>query len=171
MQRRLLAVPQAGELRDICRGGVRGGDRVYHAATVGTDVQLHPEVPLISLPRLAHLGVARLRRFLHRIGRAADRGIDDDTRLQQELPLLEQMQELADRDLVGHGVVQQIDASEAPHPLRVVQHVVRLQVREMEPLLEEVDPEHRRHRQWAPAAPRLREYGATSASTVANGIT
>lgn len=47
---------------------------------VDPDVRLHPEIPLIVLLGLMHLGVAGLALVLRRRRRVNDRGIDDAAR-------------------------------------------------------------------------------------------
>ena len=140
---------------------------------VRPDVQLHPEMPRVPLPRLLHLGIARLRRILRRAGRGDDRRVDDRPALQQQPlrgeqlldrledrrgqpVLLEQVAEAQDRRLVGHHVVPELDAGEPPHRLAVVDRVLGLRVGEIEPLLQEVDPQHLLEPQRLPPLPGLR---------------
>jgi hypothetical protein len=52
------------------------------------------------------------------------------------------MAEARDRRLVGDHVLAQLHPGEAPHRLAVVDRILRLRVREVEPLLEEADPQH-----------------------------
>src|SRR6201993_2030318 len=57
----LLAVQQLGQHRavgDIGRGGHHGVDRL--GAAVDPEMRLHPEIPLVALLRLMHLGIACL---------------------------------------------------------------------------------------------------------------
>jgi hypothetical protein len=105
-----------------------------------------------------------------------DRGIDDRARLQQEafrgqevahggkdrggeVVLLQAVPEPQDRGLVGHHVLAQLDARKPPHRLAVVDRVFGLGIREIEPLLEEVDPQHLLEPQGLAALPGLRIVG------------
>jgi hypothetical protein len=56
--------------------------------------------------------------------------------------LLEEVTEAPDRRLVRDLVVAQLHAGEAPHRLAVVDRIFRLRIRQVEPLLQEVDPQH-----------------------------
>ncbi len=65
---------QSGHLCRIGLVGRRGGDRVDQPAIgVHADVRLHPNVPLIALLRLMHLGNASALGILRRTGRCNDR--------------------------------------------------------------------------------------------------
>src|SRR5437773_9983648 len=136
---------------------------------VYTDVGLHPEVPLVTLLRLLHLGVPLAVLILGRTGRVDDGGIDDGTggnlqalRLQmsvdrgKQLPAqimaLEQMTKAQDRGLVGRRLAPQINAHKLPHRQRVVQRFLRRRIRKVEPLLQEIDPQHPFQPNWRPSA-------------------
>jgi len=80
VQRRLLSMHELWQLRDVRRRGVSGGERMHHAARIRPHMQLHPEVPLIALARLLHLGIARFRGVLCRAWRGDNRGVDDGGR-------------------------------------------------------------------------------------------
>src|SRR5690606_36110326 len=71
-------------------------------------------------------------------------------RLGQAVPLQE-VTEAEDGRLVGHGVLAQLDAHEAPHGLAVVDGVLGLGIGEVEPLLQEVDAEHLLEAQGRPS--------------------
>ena len=171
-ERRLAAAHQVRELTDIGHRRVGRRERVHHAARIGADMNLHADVPLLAFARLLHLGIARLRRILRRAGRSNDRRVDNRARLQQQpllgeqrlhrlkhrgrqLMLLSEMPKPQDRRLIGHRILAQLHARKAPHRFRVVQHVLRLRIGEIEPLLQEVHAQHRLEREWASAPPRL----------------
>ncbi len=60
-----LAVQQLRHFRQVGHVRCRGGDGVYEARFhIHADVRLHAEVPLLALPGLVHLRIARLRRIL-----------------------------------------------------------------------------------------------------------
>jgi hypothetical protein len=98
----------------------RGLDRMNQlAAAVDPEMSLHPEIPLVSLVCLVHLGIARLVGIFGRRRRIDDCRIDDRAgghfhSLRRQMPLhfveqrltqivrFEQMTEAAHRRLVGH---------------------------------------------------------------------
>ena len=59
-----------------------------------------------------------------------------------ELVALQQVAELADRRLVRRAFDPEIDADEAAHRHRVVQRFLHRRVRQVEPQLQEVNPQH-----------------------------
>ena len=141
-----------------------------------------PKYHCLPLPRLLHLRIARLRRILRRARRRDDRRIDDRARLEQQALAPPAARTAANIcavswccssrcrkrrivDSSGHRVLAQLDAREAAHRLAVVQHVFRLRVREIEPLLQEVHPQHRLERQRAAAATRLRRSAASTSAS------
>src|SRR5712691_5292650 len=56
--------------------------------------------------------------------------------------LLQQVAKAQNRGLVRHHLVAQLDACKATHRLAVVDRVFRLRLRQVEPLLQEVNPQH-----------------------------
>jgi hypothetical protein len=50
--------------------------------------------------------------------------------------------ELAHRGFVWHRLAPEIDSDKLPHPRRVIQCLFYGRVREVEPLLQKVDPQH-----------------------------
>src|ERR1700688_2405974 len=56
--------------------------------------------------------------------------------------LLQQMAKAQNRGLVRHHLVAQLDPDKATHRLTVVDRVFRLRVRQVEPLLQEIDAQH-----------------------------
>src|SRR5690606_30567210 len=146
---------------------------VYDAPNVRPHVDLHPEVPLVPLLRLPHLGIALALLILRRTRGLDDSGIHYGPGPEQEALLLQQfpdfgehrlgqvvplqeVTEAEDRGLVGHGVLAQLDAHEAPHGLAVVDGVLGLGIGEVEPLLQEVDAEHLLEAQGRPSLALLR---------------
>ena len=130
---------------------------------VCADMDLHAEVPLVTLLGLMHFGIALLFPVLRRGWRVDDRRIDHRTALEQqallrervvddvhhlcgEAMLFEQVPELEDRRLVGHRVIGQIQPGKATHRLDLVQRIFHRRIRQGVPLLHEVDPQHRRQR-------------------------
>ena len=80
-----------GRVRDAGANGqltVRADSGFYSRAVVAADVELHPEVPLVSLAGLMHLGIPRLGPILGRRRGADDAGIDDRPGLRPELQSL-----------------------------------------------------------------------------------
>src|SRR6185312_3908964 len=170
----LLAVKELGHLSAVVR--VRGGsaEAVYDAASVGTHVSLHPEMPVFPLLRLVHLRVSRSLGILGGGRSGNDRRIHNRAGLQQqslllqeladlrkdalaELVLLEQMPKAQDRRLVRNRILGELDTGKAAHRLRVVQRVLHRRVREVDPVLHEVDTQHpfQRHRLGAVAGLRI----------------
>ena len=169
----LLAVQQLLHASDV--GFVRraGRDTVHHASPVGAHVQLHAEVPVLALPGLVHLRIALGFLVLGRAWRCDDRRIDDRARSEQQPSpleqtanlgedrlgqpvLLQQMPEAQDRGLVRDRVLGELDAGEAAHRLDVVERVFSLRIRQVEPLLHEVHPQHPLKPQRRPALACLR---------------
>jgi hypothetical protein len=73
-----VAVQQAGQHRAVGDIGRRRHDRVDQlAAAVDPKISFHPDVPLVSLLRLMHLGVSGLVGILRRGRRIDYRGIND----------------------------------------------------------------------------------------------
>jgi len=100
----LLAMQQVSHLVQVMLIGGRGNQAVSQA-TLGIDpyVGLHPEVPLIALLGLMHLGVALLGFVFGRAGSLNDGGIDQRPLLHHDAglrePMVEGLEELA-RQLV-----------------------------------------------------------------------
>ncbi len=55
---------------------------------------------------------------------------------------LQQVTEVQDRRLVRHRLATEVDADEPPHGQRVIQRLLRRRVRQIEPVLQEVHPQH-----------------------------
>ena len=106
-----------------------------------------------------HLGVTLLLPVLGRGRRRDDRGIHDRAGADLQSVILQvlgnqfkqpstqvvglqQMAELVDRGLVGHGYLTQIDARETAHRPRVVQDLLHRWVRQSEPVLQKLDAQH-----------------------------
>ncbi len=135
----LLAVKQSAQHRavvHVCSGRYYAVNRSRPA--IQADVRFHPEVPLIALLGLMHLGIAFAFRVLRRARSADDRRIDDRSGadldaalpkmsvhcsedLLSEFVLLEQMSKLAYGRFIGSALTTQVDANEAPHRDDVVQ--------------------------------------------------
>jgi hypothetical protein len=136
-------------------------------------VHLHPEMPGVALLGLAHLGVAGLFGILSG-GRGLDDGRVHDRAPAQHQPalseqrsdlgehrlgqpvLLEQVPEVQNRGLIGCPVVGQIQPRERAHRGRVVERLFHRRIRQVEPLLHEVDPQHPLQGHHRPAALTLR---------------
>ena len=105
------------------------------------DMRLHPEIPLLALAGLVHLGVARFVAFLVELGAlmmvastivpvptfrpfAAKMLVDGGKYLCSKLVLLQQVAELANRGLVRHRLTAEIDAGKLPHRSRVIQRLL-----------------------------------------------
>jgi hypothetical protein len=98
------------------------------------NMDLHAKMPLVPLLGLMHLGIPLLLAILRRTRRADDRGVDNGASAylqplrRQRLPdpskallaqlvRFQEMPELADRGLIGHGLAAQINPDELSHGL------------------------------------------------------
>src|SRR5712692_3843891 len=147
---------------------------MHHALfAVHPDMRLQTEVPLLSLPGLMHLRVA-LAGLVLGGGRRMDNGrIHDRTRrnadalglqmhvhsLQHQTAqfvLLQQMAEAADGCLVRRRRNPEIHANESAQRCRFVQRLFHPGIRQVEPLLNKVRPQHDREAHRLPSVTRLR---------------
>ena len=156
----LLAMEQIRQDRGVMNVGGSGHYGMDDLGlAVDPDVGLHAEVPLVPFTRLVHVGIAL---FVPVLGRR--RGVDDggvhDRALAHldalglqvvvdlleeflaEIVLLEEMAELQDGGLIGHRFPTEINADEPTHGLGAVQGLLGPGIGEIEPLLEESDPQH-----------------------------
>jgi len=128
-------------------------------ATVHTDVGFHAKEPLVALAGLVHLRVALFLLVLGGTRGIDDTGIDNGPSVYFQTVLLEilidqmkqlvaqivalhQVTELADRGLVRHGLLAQINPNEYPHGPGIVQGFLGSGVGEIEPVLQKIDAEH-----------------------------
>src|SRR5215471_2451484 len=65
--------------------------------------------------------------------------------LPAEIVLFEQMAEAAHRRLIRHRLAAEVDANKTPHRPRIVKRFFHRRVRQIEPLLQKVDPQHSFH--------------------------
>jgi hypothetical protein len=91
-----LAIQNSYALSDQAAGDVALRRRAGHQtmdepSAVGADVDLHLEIPLLALADLLHLRVPTLRGILGRRRRGNDRRVHDRSRLEQQLPLFQQL--------------------------------------------------------------------------------
>ena len=129
------------------------------ALAVHPDVQLHAEIPLLTLAGLMHLRVSRLVCILGRAGRANDGGVYDGAGVELEssglqllshlgkqglaqLVVIKQTAKLQHRGGVGHRLSPQINPHEAAQAGAVVQRFFADQVGQVEPVLDEVNAQH-----------------------------
>jgi len=157
------ALPAAQRVRQRWTIVHVGGGRDHRVnqldAAVHTDVRLHVEVPLVPFLRLMHLGVALLVLILGR-GRRHDNVVIDDRASAQlhpldlqasidrgrdclsQLMLLQKMPEFAHRGFIRRRLATQINANGLAHRERVIQRLCRRRIRQIEPLLQEIDAQH-----------------------------
>ena len=69
--------------------------------------------------------------------------------------LLQQVAEAQNRSLVRSGGHAQINASEAAKRGRIIKGLFHAGVRQAEPLLQEISPQHDREAHWLPSVARL----------------
>jgi hypothetical protein len=67
-----------------------------------------------------------------------------------QVVLLHQVAELADRGFVRHRLPTEVDADEVAQRTRVVESFLGGRIRQVEPVLDEVDSQHRLDTDWAP---------------------
>src|SRR3984957_16780368 len=155
----LLPVQQVRQLGDVGYAGSGRSDRVDDTAFIRADVQLHPKVPVAALASLLHLGVASRTGVLGRTRRRNDGRVHDSSRALQQPPFfqqvrhriedgvsqrvaLQQVAEAQNRTLVRHHLVAQLNPCKPAHRFAVIDCVFGLWVRQVEPLLQEVNPQH-----------------------------
>ena len=144
-------------IMDIRRRNLNRMDDLFFA--IHPNVTLHAKIPLVSLFGLMHLGIAFLVVVLRRGRRGNDRRVHDRA-IADFNPLLAQMfihgskdllayavlfdevSEFADGCLVRGGFYTKVDPNKFTHSLTIVEAILGLWVRHVEPLLQEVDPEH-----------------------------
>ncbi len=165
-----LAVQQILQRVAIGDVGRRGQHRVHELRpAVDSDVRLHAEKPLFSLRRLMHLRVA-LALFVLRRTRCTDDGRIDNRpgrdldaaasevlvhthqQLLSQFVFLQQMAKFAYRGLIRRSFHSQVNADEVTHGHRVVQRFLDRRIRQVEPQLQEIDPQHPLQRQRRPAS-------------------
>lgn len=140
---------------------------------VHADVQLHTVEPLLAFAHLVHLGVTLPLGVLGRARRPDDRRVDDGsgTDLQApalqhfahlgeqclaELVLFEQPAKLQQRGGIGYALSSKIDPDEAPQRGAVEQRVFAGRIRQIEPVLNEIHPQHPLEPDRRPSVARLR---------------
>ena len=132
-------------------------DNLFFA--IHPNVTLHAKIPLVSLFGLMHLGIAFLVVILRRRRRGNDRRIDDraitdfnplllemlihgSKDLLAYAVLFDEVTEFANGCLVRGGFYTKVDPNKFAHSLTIVEAILGLWVRHIEPLLQEVDPQH-----------------------------
>ncbi len=165
----LFTMAQVGQHLGIMDIGRRRHDGVNELrTTVDTDVRLHPEEPLVALLGRAHVRVALLLLVLGGTRGADDAGVNDSPKedlqaifleilvhqveeLVAQVVLLHQVAELADGGLIRHGLPAEIDADELAQRTGVVEGLFGSRIRQVEPVLDEVDAQHALGADVAPA--------------------
>jgi hypothetical protein len=59
-----------------------------------------------------------------------------------QIVFLEQVAEAAHRRLVRHRLAAKVDANKTPHRRRIVQRLFHRRIRQIEPVLQEIDAQH-----------------------------
>jgi hypothetical protein len=181
----LVAMQQVRQRERIGDVRSRRQDRVDQLRlAVDANVGLHPKVPLVALRHLMHLRVALAILVLGRTRCTDDRRVHDRAvrdldavapqmlvdRLQQrlaQLVALQQMPELAHRRLVRCAFDPEIDTDEPAHRHRVVERFLNRRVRQVEPQLQEVDPQHPLQRnRWPPPVSLIFGYTFCTAAVI-----
>jgi len=164
-----------GEVVDV---GSRDHPRMDQARVlVDACMHLESEIPLVALPRLVHLWIPLAHFVLGGAGCSDQGGINDRALshrhassdevildglidevfckavdLLTKLMLLQQVAERENRGLVRDSIADQLDASKAAHGGNLNQSLLHGWVAERIPLLQQVDPQHRRQWVWGPTA-------------------
>jgi len=153
------------------------GRRAPHAMhqtrlRIRANMGLHAKVPFIAFLGLMHLGVALTAGVLGRGRRGNQRGVHHRARPQyqsllaqqrinfhQDLPgqlvFLQQMPEAQDGALVRESVVPVVQAGKLPEQRHIMQRFFHGRITQGEPLLHEVNPQHRFHAERRAASPAL----------------
>lgn len=84
---------------------------------------------------------------------------------------LQQVAELAERGLVRHRFAAQLNVHEPTHREAVIQRFLRPRVRQVEPLLQEVDPQHPLQIPGTPPWPGFGYSGSLSVQSSSHGTT
>ena len=141
----------------ICRRDRNGMNQA--AACIHTDVAFHPEFPLIALFRLMHFRVTLLLRVFRRTGGIDDGRIHNGSALHHVPGLhhypvdrvkkqlvqavrFQKMTELAQRCFIRHCFRHKVNACEFSHGIAVVDGIFGRWVRQIEPDLKQVHPQH-----------------------------
>ena len=142
---------------DIGWRNIDGMDDLFFA--IHANVALHAKIPLVSLFGLMHLGIASLVVILRRRRCGNDRGVDDraitdfnplllemlihgSKYLLAYAVLFDEVTELANGCLVRGSFYPEVDTNKFAHCLAIIKAILGLWVRHIEPLLQEVDPQH-----------------------------
>ena len=157
---RFAAVKKSGDcltVMDIRRRNLNRMDDLFFA--IYANVALHTKIPLVSLFGLMHLGIASLVVILRRRRCGNDRGVDDraftdfnplllemlihgSKDLLAYAVLFDEVTELANGCLVRGSFYPEVDTNKFAHCLAIIKAILGLWVRHIEPLLQEVDPQH-----------------------------
>ena len=168
----LLPVKQLGKLGDVGHAGMRSPSPYAPYRAIRSDVQLHPEVPVLPFSVCFISGSRVCTGVLGRTRRRDDGRVHDRPRSQQQPLLFQQSRDrLEDRPGSAHAApaddenakswsrpaprLAQLHPGKAPHRLAVVDRVFGLRVRQVEPLLQEVNPQHLLQSQRLATAARL----------------
>ena len=158
-----LSMQQDMRLCDVMRIGRRSRHAVHQArVSIRADMGFHAMVPLVALLGLVHLRIARACAVLSGTGRCdqggvdhralleqqtlfGQRGVDRGQNLKAQIVRFEQVAKAQDGALIGQVVLAGIQASELTEHRRVVQRLFHARVRQVEPLLQEMDAQHGLH--------------------------
>jgi hypothetical protein len=164
-----LAMGQLGEHLAVVHAGRGRLHRVHQAMSgIHADVRLHPEVPVPVFLRRAHLGVAFAGRVLGAARRRENRRVHDGAALQQKAfrreafvdlgkdalrqPVaLQQAAEVEHRRLVGHALLERVQAKKTLKGKPVVHRVLQPGVAEVIPQLQAVQAQQQLDLRLRPA--------------------
>ena len=156
----LLPMQQAVTLGDIVDVGRCPNDRVYQSRIgINPDMGLHPEVPLVALLGLMHLGVSLAGAVLggarcsnqggvhHGSGLehqalGSQGGVDGGQELHAEVVFFKEMTKPQDSALIRQSTHTGVQVGELAVQLDIVQRLFHGRIRQAKPLLKEVDAQH-----------------------------
>ena len=140
------------------RGG--GRDRVNQFGfAVDADMCLHPKIPLVAFSRRMHLRIALFLTVLGGARRIDNRGVYDgagvdlqavvfkvlanqDKEFFTQVVGFQQMAEIENGRLVRDRLSPQVNTDETAHGTRIVQRFFKRRIRQIEPMLQEMDTKH-----------------------------
>ncbi len=154
-------------VEDIGWRNIDGMDDLLFA--IHANVALHAKIPLIPFFGLMHLGIAFFGVILCRGRRRNDRGVHnrsiadfDPLRLEMFVhrrknlfayaDFIDERTEFAEGSLIRRCFCAEVDPDKFAHRIAVVKAIFRLRVRQIEPLLKEVDPQHSLYADWRTAS-------------------
>jgi len=155
-----LAMQQVANDDRVVNIGARGHHRVNQLGfRIHANMGFHSEVPLVAFLGLTHIRIALLLLVLGRTGRTDDAGINDGAavhfqailfqilvnqveELVSQIAFFHEVAEFADGCLVRRRLSAQVNTDKATHSTGIVNRLFSGGIRELKPVLQEVDAQH-----------------------------